>query len=188
MRDMKLRQLRMIYSTSRPAAPSPTEPCPAEIKTGSCLEQCHVKISGKKSNNSCKFVAPLSDFRTRCSPLNCSCSQNSLSSLVSAWRSERVCAPPWPFLCSRESVSHSGNPSKRSRRMGQDAFVVLQFEESAVGPIPLHQLIMRSTFVNNAVFQHRDDVRAADGRQAVRNHERGPVAHQVGQCPLHQFF
>ena len=60
----------------------------------------------------------------------------------------------------------------------------VQLRVDAAGP--RQQLLVAADLGDPAALERDDRVGAADGRQPVRDHERRPVAHQVGERILHQ--
>mmetsp|Transcript_5842 Transcript_5842/g.10521 ORF Transcript_5842/g.10521 Transcript_5842/m.10521 type:complete len:202 (-) Transcript_5842:63-668(-) len=64
---------------------------------------------------------------------------------------------------------------------------LLETDEGGVGAVGVgQQLVVRTTLHNHALFHNSNDIRAADGRQAMRHHHSCATSHQLLQRVLHQ--
>ena len=60
--------------------------------------------------------------------------------------------------------------------------------ESLIVTASQEELVMGTRFDDSASIHHHDPVSALDGRQAVCNHQRRPVRHQIAQGHLNDSF
>ncbi len=57
--------------------------------------------------------------------------------------------------------------------------------QTGVGSAAGHQLGVGAAFADLAVFQHENNVRAANGSETVRYDERGAADHEIAESALH---
>src|SRR5437867_2152773 len=85
-----------------------------------------------------------------------------------------VDAPSDP--CANITSGHSGSLRGQLGR----TILELGLIQPRVRPTARQQLRMRAALDDAALLQHQDQIGGQDGREAVRDGERGPADHQLG--------